>query len=58
MDDPFKLRFEDNCDLHVPPVLFAGKTDEAKCASCWTPFVGACTRMTLQLQVCGWLRFA
>ena len=27
---------------------------EAKCTSCWTPFVSACALMTHQPQVCGW----
>ena len=50
VDDPFKLHFEGNCHsvtyhLH----FFAGKTDGAECTSCWTLFIGACARMTLQL---------
>ena len=36
--------------------FFAGKTEEAKCTNCWKTFVGACARMTHQLQVRGQLR--
>ena len=36
-DSFFKLCFERNWDL--PPALLAGKTEEAECTGCWTPFV-------------------